>query len=212
MTHPEYFGNPENPFEETFESPEDIFWGSPIRRVAKQQILYLIGFQGEVKRSVGPGGELMRSVQINARAPLHQEGVFLNSSRTDFDEEQGQTFREPITLTLQDLSRNSGVIDERRITLKRSNGEPFGVAGFNHEQKTIRDILAVSTRLTNFDGPYAEVWGHFAEEKRLLACGAPPITGSIDSHLIALSRTIGRKLAAASLKPGEEPKTTFADF
>lgn len=212
MIHPDYFGNPNNPFDETVPHPEYLLFGSPIRNLASKQILYMMGFQDQIEQTTELDGTTTRSVQLEATAPLHEEGVFMNGADTDFDQDTGKVTWETVLLELEDTVVGSNNISERRIVLKRPDAWAFGVAGVETRKRTVRDLSSLTVRLTSIPEPHAELWGCIDGEDRFLVGATAPFTSVVDSHLISLSRTLGRKLNKLTETSSKDPKYKFSDF
>lgn len=212
MIHPEYFGNPNNPFDEAIPHPEYLLWGSPIRNVTSKQILYMMEFQEQVDQTTDSNGVTTRSVQFEASAPLHEQGVFMNGARTDFDQDTGEATWEAILIDLEDIVSKSNDISERRIVLKRPEGKLFGVAGVEVRKKTIRDLSSLTIRLTSVPEPHAELWVNRGGIDKLLMRATSPFTEGLDFHLVALSRTLGRNLNKLIEPPEDRPKYKYSDF
>ena len=212
MIHPEYFGNPNNPFDEAIPHPEYLLFGSSVRNLVSKQILYMMECQDRIERTTESEGVTTRRVQLEATAPLHQEGVFLNSAKTDFDQEEGDVTWETVLLDLEDTVLGSDNISERRIVLKRPAGLTFGVAGIDINSRTVRGLSSLTVKLMSIPDPHAELWALINGKDRFIMDATAPHMEAMDSHLIALSRTLGRNLKKLIEKPGEKAKYKFSDF
>jgi len=173
----------------------------------------MMEFQERVERTTDPSGVTTRSVQFEASAPLHEEGVFMNGANTDFDYDAGEVTWEPILIDLVDTISGSNDISERVIVLRRPEGQLFGVAGVEaRKRKTIRDLSSLTVRLTSVPEPHAELWANRGGIDEPLMRVTSPFTEGLDFHLVALSRTLGRNLNKLTDSPEEKPKYRFSDF
>ncbi len=172
----------------------------------------MMEFQDQIEHATDPEGATTRSVQFEASAPLHEEGVFMNGANTDFDPHVGEVTWESILINLEDTATGSNDISERRIVLKRPEGKLFGVAGVTIRKKTVRNLSSLTVRLTSVPEPHAELWGSREGKDKLLVRATSPFTEPLDFHLVALSRTLGRNLNKLTKPPEEDPKYKFSDL
>lgn len=209
MIHPEYFGNPNNPFDEEVPHPEYLLWRSPIRNVTSKQILYMAEFQDLLVLGATEDGATRRSISFSATAPLHNKGIFLNDEPTDFEQEEDSVTWSDVLITLSDIISASNDIRQRQIDLNRPNNLPFGVAGIKNKGRLITDIVRLSLILRATPEPQAKLIAHTTTEGILAAQGIYPFVDHMDFHFVALARSIGRALNKLT---EEDPSKVLYDY
>ncbi len=183
MIHPEYFGNPGNPFDEDTAHPEHLLFGDSIRNLVSKQILYMIEFQDRINRLMAPDGSLIRQIDIEASAPFYvPRSTFLNDDRRGIkvDPEKPEEVRskEPLRLILTDFSRDDQ-IHGRQVKLIRPGGERFGISNIRQGACWESLTIAIGSDSTQVDLiaetggiPYLIEVGVSTDDKRTLCSSA----------------------------------------